>query len=140
MCYIHMLRACMQYGNMKDIELITNVIIIYCYSRSDKVWNLARQIQMRANCYWSKTCFATYYKSDNLRQSHQSRGHIPGYMWVFQNNNLFVKCKFYVNINWRDVQRKKVNNVDRLSLRAPWQYSTYKNKHRTVENMQHSKT
>jgi len=34
------------------------------------------------------------------------------------------------NINWRDVQRKNVaNNVDMISLRAPWQNGLYEEKH-----------
>ena len=51
-------------------------------------------------------------------------------------NALFSLFSVYItfNINWRDVQRKNVaNNVDMISLRAPWQNGLYEKKNRTTQ-------
>jgi len=53
--------------------------------------------------------------------------------FVLKNNVIIIfnkKSFKRSNINCRDVQRKYVvNNVDKSSLRAPWQNGPYTNKH-----------
>jgi len=46
------------------------------------------------------------------------------------NDKCLCMLKAIYNINWRDVHGKiVVNNVDKSSLRGPWQNSHYKNLH-----------
>ena len=61
----------------------------------------------------------------------------------FTRRNVIITHETYININWRDVQRKNgVNNVDiklmkgksLSSLRTPWQNGPYTTKkHRTTQ-------